>query len=90
MTLTAPGRGSGPRRLPVARQHPDDEDRCARADEEGSRRRAEAGTEQARHGEHENDSDDEIEKAMETRVQKIHELIIARAVRAWRRARASP
>lgn len=126
-----------PRRLPVARQHPDHEDGCARANEERSRRRAEAGTEQARHGEHENDSDDEldhpmdckgdhldeaerkareechqemadreppsndshiatqpekewrekkdsyggeIEKAMETRVQKVHEPIIARAV----------
>ena len=130
---------SGPWRLPVARQHPDDEDGHARADEKRSRGRGGAGAEQTRHREHENDSDDEldrpmdrkgdhldeakrkacekchqemddreppgdgrhvateteeerpekedgngreIEKAMETRVQKIHELIITRKGRA--------
>ena len=139
-------RPSGPRRLPVARQHPDDEDGHARADEERSRRRAEAGAEQTRHGEHEDDSNDEfdhpmdrkgdhlneakrkarekchqemddreppsdgrhvatepeekwrekensygdeIEKAMETRVQKIHELIIARPGRRRERERST-
>jgi len=56
---------SGPRRLPVARQHPDHEDGHARADEERSCRRAEAGAEQTRHCEHEDDSDDELDHPMD-------------------------
>src|ERR1035437_1496406 len=53
------------RRLPVARQHLDHEDGYARADEERSCRRAEAGAEQTRHGEHEDDSDDELDHPMD-------------------------